>query len=98
MTAEVDAWQALTLFAADPAAFDVVLSDLSMLLLPGRVSIAKLRDLRPDVPVVATTDFGRQSDFDGLQSLEGCELLSKPFRLQELSESITRALGRTGNV
>jgi CheY-like chemotaxis protein len=76
----------------DPAAFDLVLCDLTMPELTGTELAGQLRTLRPELPVVLTSGYSGSLDQDELQALGIRELLSKPFLLQALAETIRRNL------
>lgn len=57
-----DPVEALAAFRRDPAAFDVVITDLSMPRMSGLDFTRALRTLRPDVPVIMVTGFADGRD------------------------------------
>jgi CheY-like chemotaxis protein len=89
-----DGQVALDLVAAG-LGFDVLLTDLRMPRLDGRELIARLRAARPDLPVVVMTGFPPPGGAESLRAGTGpIHLLTKPFRLPELTAQIRAAAGR----
>ena len=71
-------------FRADPRAFDVVVTDLSM---PGMSGIRLARELlavRPDLPIVMTTGYVRPGDEQAVQECGVRALILKPDTVDEL--------------
>lgn len=75
-------------FNADPSAFDLVLSDLSMPGLDGCALTRHVRERRPDLPVLIYTGFLTESAGHVLRSLGVRNILSKPTSLAELSSAV----------
>lgn len=77
-------------------AFDVIVSDLH---LPGKLQgvdlIKKLRELRPNTPVVVASGYPSEA-FEPCKALGVTDFLVKPFELSFLSEVLERALARSG--
>lgn len=72
--------------------FDAILMDLKMPIMDGLEATRRIRELRPDVPIIALTanvfDTDRQSAFDA-----GCiDFLSKPINRDKCLEAIERVL------
>lgn len=57
VTVETDPLQALQVFAADPQAFDLVLTDMTMPKMNGAVLTQQLLAVRGDIPVILCTGF-----------------------------------------
>lgn len=72
---------------------DLVLMDLKMPVMDGFEATTKIREFRPDLPVIAQTAYDR--DVDKAKALAcGCSgFLSKPIRQEELLDSIIKYLG-----
>jgi DNA-binding NtrC family response regulator len=86
-----DGREAVRIFAADPAGFRLVLLDLTMPHLDGNETLAELRRIRDDVPVVVMSGFSQHevaSQFSGWE-IAGC--LQKPFSYETLDETLFRA-------
>ena len=83
---------ALEDFAADPDAFDLVFSDLSMPRMDGVRFLLKVRELRPDVPSVICTGFPDALDPADVRELT---VLQKPASAGEISRVVRAAMNRT---
>ncbi len=75
---------------AGGAAVDAALLDYAMPGLNGRETAARLRTLRPRLPVVLMTGY---ADFAALAQ-DGLPVLRKPFAAADLADSLARALHR----
>jgi PAS domain S-box-containing protein len=84
--------EALARFRADPAAFDLVISDLTMPGLTGAQLARELRHVRANVPVILSTGYLDRLDDEWLQSLPAGELLIKPYTAEALASAVRRAL------
>ena len=79
---------------ADDRDWDVVLSDLQMPGVDGLELLARMREQRPETPVVIMTAFGTiQSAVDAMRG-GALDFVTKPFQADELLVSIERALER----
>ena len=92
VTTHTDGAAAVAAFAAEPGAFDLLLTDQFMRGLDGREVIAEVRRYRPRVPVVLMSGHP-----DGLQTDENARLgitatLAKPFTPAELLEVARQAM------
>ncbi len=71
---------------------ELLVTDLVMPEVDGWSLVQRLREDRPDLPVVLMTGYGN----DVLQAhgvdIDGVDVLSKPFRLHEATERILAAL------
>ena len=87
-----DPEQALALFAVDPHAFDIVVTDLSM---PGMTGIdlaARLIALRPQVPIILVTGFSGTWTPEKVREAGIQELVHKPVSPAHLAAAIQRVL------
>ncbi len=91
-TVMTDSRKALELFSADPDAFDLVISDLTMPYLTGEALVRKLREIRASIPVILTTGFSGRINEESCKSLNIQGLFMKPFVLTELAELLSRLL------
>ena len=88
--------EALALFARRPGKFDCVVLDLTMPQMSGEETLARLRELRPGVPVVIASGF---NPYDVAQRLGGAAveaILQKPYEARELIEAIQSAMQAAG--
>ncbi|MGF1529383.1 MAG: response regulator [Candidatus Competibacterales bacterium] len=83
---------ALEAFCADPQRFDVVLTDERMPGLTGTQLAARLRALRPDLPVILVTGYGGPLLDQRVQQSGVCTVLTKPLRTKPLATALKTAL------
>jgi CheY-like chemotaxis protein len=88
-----DGHEALARFAAAPRAVDLLVTDMVMPGLHGRDLIARIRALRPDLPIVCIT--GYAGDAHGVADLvpHVAAVVTKPFSTDVLLRSVSGALG-----
>lgn len=93
---EVEAFEsataALESFAQNPAAFDLVLTDLTMPGMTGLELAAKLRRIRADVPIMLSTGFSMVLSEERVASLGIQALIMKPLGAGELADAVYHAL------
>ncbi len=77
-----EAWDA---FAADPSAFDVVISDMTMPHLTGVELAGRINERRPDLPILLTSGFSGGWTPDALQAIGVRRLLAKPIPAETLA-------------
>jgi DNA-binding NtrC family response regulator len=82
--------QALAFVREQP--YDVVLTDISMPGLSGVELLGTLRQTQPDTPVIIVSGIGDRSHAEGLVRLGAFDFILKPFRLEEVEESVARAI------
>ena len=82
--------QALAFVREQP--YDVVLTDISMPGLSGVELLGMLRQTQPDTPVIIVSGIGDRSHAEGLVRLGAFDFILKPFRLEEVEESVARAI------
>ena len=91
VTAVEGAREALTAFLANPADFDLVISDLTM---PGKTGLELAREIKaaaPRIKFLLTT--GHPDAFDQTQVPEIDAVLCKPFATARLGHEVDRILG-----
>ncbi|NWF07449.1 GAF domain-containing protein [Pseudomonas salomonii] len=84
-----DAEQALALAGPDGMAFDAIFSDVVM---PGMTGVAmskRLRERRPDLPVVLTSGYSEELADSGY---EGFEFLPKPYSADQVARALARSM------
>jgi PAS domain S-box-containing protein len=86
--AETDSGSALELFKADPAAFDMILSDVAMPGMSGDALAKEILALRPDIPVVLMTGHSDRVDQNLIRQLGVKKLVSKPLSLNLLAVAV----------
>jgi CheY-like chemotaxis protein len=85
--------EAVALFAAEPDRFAVVLLDLTMPRVSGAETFRRIREVRPDIPVILMSghsedEASRQFAGEGLAGF-----IEKPFSTQALADAMERVLG-----
>jgi len=83
---------ALAEFAATPGAFDLVVSDQTMPHMTGLELAARLRAMRPDVPIVLMTGFSQQLDRARARADGIASVVMKPYTLAKLAQAASEAL------
>jgi PAS domain S-box-containing protein len=93
ITAEMESPRACKVFSESPDKFDLVLTDYTMPKLTGLDLAALMRKVRPDIPIILCTGFSDKISKKALDEL-GLELLTKPYSLMQLSETIRNVLDK----
>ncbi|MBK8479292.1 MAG: response regulator [Opitutaceae bacterium] len=89
-----DPREALVALRAEPARFDLVITDLTMPHLTGHDLVQALRSSALQIPVVLMSGFCNDGvTEDGLGALGHIVLLPKPFNGDDLARSVRQALG-----
>jgi PAS domain S-box-containing protein len=86
--------EALTLFQADPQAFDLVLTDQTMPHMTGDVLAQEMRRLRPELPLILISGYSPLIDAARVQALGIDAFLLKPLSLHELAQTIRQVLAQ----
>ena len=84
--------EALAVFQAAPARFDLVITDYTMPQLTGEALAHALRGIRPTVPIILCTGFSETMTAEKAQALGIDAFCLKPVVLQELGQTIRRVL------
>ena len=72
--------------------YDAVLTDISMPGLSGLELLGHLRHEQPDTPVIVISGIGDREHAEGLTRLGAFDFILKPFTLEAVEESVSRAL------
>jgi len=92
VTTKTSALEALKLFRADPTAFDLVITDLTMPGMTGVDVAAQVLLARPGMPLILATGFNANWTLDALRKLGIHDLVMKPLSLATLSTRMRSAL------
>jgi PAS domain S-box-containing protein len=84
--------EALALVRANPAAFDLVITDLTMPLMVGTDFAQQLLALRPGLPIILTTGYSASLTPERVREMGIRELLLKPHTIQSLGMAVHRVL------
>ena len=74
--------------------YDVVLTDISIPGLSGLELLGHIRQSQPDTPVIVVTGISDRTHAEGLMRLGAFDYILKPFKLDAVEDSVTRALER----
>ena len=83
---------AIAMLEQDPAGFDAVLLDLTMPGLGGLETFERLREIRPDLPIVLTSGYDDSRTGDRFQHAKRARFLQKPFQLDALVGALQQVI------
>jgi nitrogen-specific signal transduction histidine kinase len=86
--------EALEAFRADPNAFDLVITDMTMPELTGRDLARELMAIRSSIPVILCTGFSDQINAEQAENNGICGFLMKPYAISAIARTIREALER----
>jgi PAS domain S-box-containing protein len=92
VTTSTSAPEALALFRAAPARFDLVITDHTMPAMTGETLAQEMRRLRPELPVIVCSGFSHTMNADRAQALGLDAFLLKPFLHRDLALAVRRVL------
>jgi len=87
-----DGLEALRLFGEAPDRYDLVLLDLTMPNMDGEQTLARLREVRPNVRVVLSSGYGTQGMQERFAGRSVHGFIQKPFRVDALESVLAKAL------
>jgi PAS domain S-box-containing protein len=86
--------EALETFRAAPHSFHLVITDRTMPTLTGEELVHKLRQIRPDIPIILCTGFSHPVTSEQLRALRVDAFLLKPVMADEWARMIRQVLER----
>jgi PAS domain S-box-containing protein len=90
--AAADGREAVELFRQNQGEISLVLSDLAMPGMNGWETMAAIRKLAPDLPVILSSGFNEAQAMAGQHAEQPQAFLGKPYRIDDLQDTIARAL------
>lgn len=84
--------EALAIFQANPAAFDVVITDQSMPEMSGVELALQLLKIRPDIPIILCTGYSKKITEKEAMALGIKKFMTKPFDTMRLAQCIRDVL------
>jgi CheY-like chemotaxis protein len=84
--------EALALFRAQPAAFDLLISDVTMPGLTGRELVREILAIRPDIPVIMCSGFTEFVNSGEAREAGISEFLMKPYVTGKMAKVIRKVL------
>ena len=87
-----DGVQAVETYRKSTAQIDLIIMDLVMPKLGGKIAAEKIRAINPDVKIIFATGYDPMSSIELEAPLLGQEVMQKPFSVESLSQAIKRKL------
>lgn len=87
---ETVAANAFEMFEKNPDRYDLLITDYTMPGMTGDVLMEKVREIRPDIPVVVATGIGLPQDV--MARIKTATLLMKPFDMDDLISTVGNLL------
>ena len=84
-----DGLEAIDIFSSNPA-IDVVLMDIKMPKMNGLDATRKIKEIKPDIPIIAQTAFAMRDEKENAIAAGCDDYIIKPIRKEELINSINR--------
>jgi signal transduction histidine kinase/ActR/RegA family two-component response regulator len=94
VTGRTSAMEAFELFAGSNHDFDLLITDLTMPDLTGIELSARLKAIRPDLPVILFTGYSEQFSKEAAVHAGVSRYCTKPFALRELSSVVHQLISR----
>lgn len=92
VSAYLEVYSALDQFSKNSQLFDLVITDYGMPKMNGKMFAEKIKEARPDIPIILLTGYGDLVARENIHQWGMEDILLKPFRLRELSDSVTKVL------
>ena len=92
VTTSEDSIKALEIFRAQPEAFAVVITDMSMPKMSGVELTRAILAIRPDIPVIVCTGYSAGLTRENALSFGVHDILMKPISMQALATCIRQAI------
>lgn len=93
MSAE-DGEKAVELFRNEGGLFDLVLLDMVMPRMGGDAAFARMREMRPEIPVLLSSGYSKDTVAQDLFSMGAAGFLEKPYDVTQLLDAVRRIIGR----
>jgi len=88
VTEAADGPEALECFVREPYRFSCVLLDVTLPTLDGLTVLERMREIRPDLPVVLSSGWTEEEISGRLGGRKGVRFLQKPYRAEALIEAL----------
>ncbi len=84
--------EALKLISNNPSKFDIVITDMTMPDIQGSQLALKIKEIRPDLPVILSTGFSNIADSENASPRGIDAVIAKPFTMNSLAHAINKIL------
>ncbi|WP_419657045.1 two component system sensor histidine kinase [Desulfosarcina variabilis str. Montpellier] len=95
VVAKTSSVEALSLFEQDPAAFDLVVTDMTMPALSGKRLAQRIHAIRSDVPMILCSGFSSSISDTAAGEMGFTTYLKKPLVMKDMAVAIRQALDAT---
>jgi CheY-like chemotaxis protein/nitrogen-specific signal transduction histidine kinase len=95
VTGATSSEEALKLFSANPADFDLVISDMAMPRMTGLDLSKELLELRPDIPIIICSGYGSRLDDEAVKKIGIKSYLKKPIFKNDLINKVRSVLDQS---
>ena len=92
VTSQVQSRQALKLFASNPQAFDLVITDMMMPEITGDQLSRELLAINPNIPIIICSGFSERIGQEQIMAIGVKDVLMKPITIAELSQKVRTVL------
>ncbi|MCF8067446.1 MAG: PAS domain S-box protein [Desulfobacterales bacterium] len=92
VTARVSSIEALEVFKKNPDKFAMIISDMSMPHMTGDQLAHKVRQIRPEMPIIICTGFSEQANKENAEEIGVNGFLMKPIVKSEMAKMIRKIL------
>ena len=93
VTSRTSSVEALEVFRAKPDEYDLVITDMTMPNMTGVELTPRLREIRPDIPIIICTGFSEIVDEDKAKAIGIREYIMKPVAKDQVARTIRKVLG-----
>jgi len=83
---------AMNAFEAHLFEIDLIILDIVMPKMNGDEVARNIRQQRPDIPIIFMTGYDKEHVISGVEQMENCLVLGKPFQYEELSHMLRKLL------
>lgn len=90
--------KALEIISEDPDSFHLVITDLTMPVLPGDILAARISEIRKNMPVIICTGYAPYFDEQEKRKWGIRKVLQKPIKIFDLASTIASVLKETTNL
>lgn len=84
--------EAVDVFRADPYAFDLVITDMTMPGMTGDILAARIKEIRPDMPIILCSGYSEKITSEKAKNMVFDEFIMKPVMGAQLSRVIRKVL------
>jgi PAS domain S-box-containing protein len=92
VTGHTNPIKALELFKADPAQFDLVITDMTMPHMTGNQLVRALQEIRQDLPIIITTGYSEKMSPEKAKKMGVQDFVLKPLSYCDLTQRIRKAV------